>query len=249
MKKLYIISAFLLTALFYFSFNNNSSISYTESSTGLQTVLWDGGKTEIEFADINRDGYKDILSIGDHGNPNINTQEHGVMVYFGNGSGSNWNLFQFGNFGYGGIAIGDINNDNIPDIAYGMHHNYSSNDLGNQILEAALGDGTGMNWTAWDDSLATNGETYGMFTTDFGDVDNDGKLDIGSISFGCCAGVHIYRNLGTGVWRQSFGFTGGNTSMEFQFGDINNDGYLDFAVAHQYGTPYFGDGNGNFTLR
>jgi hypothetical protein len=248
MKKLYIISAFLVTALLYFSFTNTSSISYTESSTGLQTVLWDGGRTEIEFADINRDGFKDILSIGDHGNPFINTQEHGIMMYFGNGTGSNWSLTQVGNFGYGGIAIGDVNGDNKPDVAYGMHHNYSGVDLGDQILEVALGDGTGLNWTAWDDSLATHGETYGMFTTDLGDVDNDGKLDVGSVSFGCCAGVHIYKNLGTGTWRQTFGFTGGNSSMEFQFGDINNDGYLDFAVAHQNGTPYFGNGQGNFIL-
>jgi hypothetical protein len=36
--------------------------------------------------------------------------------------------------------------------------------------------------------------------------------------------------------------------MEFQFGDINNDGNIDFAAAHQSGTPYFGDGTGNFTL-
>jgi hypothetical protein len=30
---------------------------------------------------------------------------------------------------------------------------------------------------------------------------------------------------------------------------MNNDGNLDFAVAHQNGTPYFGDGSGNFTLK
>jgi VCBS repeat protein/type IX secretion system substrate protein len=239
----------LLFVILSSSDNSFRSISYTESSSGLQSINLDGGRTEIEMSDINRDGHIDFLSIGDHGNPNINTSEHGIMVWFGNGSGSNWVLFQNGNFGYGGIAIGDVNGDGIPDAAYAMHHNYSSNDFGNQLIEAALGDGTGMNWTPWDDSLATHGETYGMFSTDFGDFDNDGLLDIGSVSFGCCAGVHMYKNLGTGTWRQTFGFTGGNCSMDMILGDINNDGSLDFAVAHSFGTPYFGDGTGNFILR
>jgi hypothetical protein len=224
-------------------------ISYTESSSGLQTILLEGGRTEIEIADINKDGHNDFLSIGDHGSPNINSQQHGIMVWLGNGSGSNWSLFRNGNFGYGGIAIGDVNNDGINDVGYGMHHNYSSNDFGDQLMEVALGNGTGQYWTPWDDSLASQGETWGMFSTDFGDIDNDGLLDIGSVSFGCCAGVSVYKNLGNGVWRRTFRFSGGNSAMDFVFGDINNDGNLDFAVAHQYGTPYFGDGMGGFTLR
>ena len=40
----------------------------------------------MEFADINMDGFVDILSIGDHGCPNINATEHGIMVWFGDGS-------------------------------------------------------------------------------------------------------------------------------------------------------------------
>ena len=250
MNKLISLLSILFTALLCTSFIDFYpwQIAYTESSSGLQTVQWEGGRTEIEFTDINNDGFKDIISIGDHGNPFVNTQEHGFMMYFGNGSGANWSLTQVGNFGYGGITAGDVNGDGKIDFGYGMHHNYSSNDLGDQIFEVALGDGTGNNWTAWDDGLATNGESWGMFTTDFGDVNNDGKLDVGSISFGCCAGIHVYKNNGNGTWTQTFGFITGNSSMEFQFGDMNNDGNLDFAVAHQSGTPYFGDGTGNFTL-
>ncbi|MGB9697315.1 MAG: T9SS type A sorting domain-containing protein [Ignavibacteria bacterium] len=225
------------------------TLSYIELSLPLQVIQWDGGRSELEFADINNDGNKDILSVGDHGNPYVNTQEHGIMVYFGDGTGTNWTLYQNGNFGYGGIAIGDVNNDGKLDVGYGIHHNYSGNDFGDQILEVALGDGSGMNWVPFDDSLASQGETWGMFTSDFGDVDNDGYLDLGSISFGCCAGVHIYKNMIIGKWRQTFGFLGGSSGMEFSFGDINNDGNLDFVVTHQYGTAYFGDGTGNFVLK
>ncbi len=238
------LSSFILT---FWAFNTyKQTINYVESSNGLQTITLESGRTELEFADINSDGYLDILSIGDHGNPLINSGEQGVMVWFGNGTGTNWIHYQTGNLGYGGIAVGDVNNDGELDIGYGMHHNYSTNDFGDQILEVALGNGTGMNWIPYDDSLAMNGETWGMFTTDFGDIDNDGKLDLGSISFGCCNGIRIYKNLGTGVWRQTFSVSGGNSSMEFSFGDINKDGNLDFVAAYQNGGVYFGNGNGGF---
>lgn len=222
------------------------TISYVESSAGLGVPVMESGRTELEFGDVNGDGHPDLLSIGDHGSPFINTGEHGIMVWFGDGAGA-WSVFQYGDFGYGGLAVGDVNNDGDLDVGYGMHHNYSGTDLGDQILEVALGDGTGQNWMAWDDGLATNGETWGMFGTDFADVDNDGDLDLASASFGCCAGVHVYLNQGDGTWTQSFGYLGGNSDMDMTFGDVNGDGLADFATANQNGTVYVGDGSGGFT--
>jgi hypothetical protein len=222
------------------------ALEYVESSNGLGIPELEGGHTELEFADVNADGNVDLLSIGDHGSPYVNTDEHGVMVWFGDGDG-NWSVYQNGNFGYGGIAVGDVNGDGLWDIGYGMHHNYSGSDFGNQLIEVALGDGTGTSWTPWDDGLATSGETWGMFGTDFADVDNDGDLDLGSNSFGCCAGVHVYLNAGDGTWSQSFGFTGGNSNMWFVFGDINKDGNADIAASNASGTIYLGDGTGAFT--
>ncbi len=199
------------------------------------------------MGDVDGDGNIDLVSIGDHGSPYINTDQHGIMVWFGDGTGT-WSVYMRGNFGYGGVALGDVNNDEYMDVGYGMHHNYSGTDFGDQLLEVALGDGTGQNWQPWDDSLATNGETWGMFCTDFADVDNDGDMDIGANSFGYGAGVHVYLNQGDGTWIQSFGFLGGNSLDDFVFGDVNADGNPDFAVAHQFGTVYMGDGTGSFTL-
>jgi hypothetical protein len=223
------------------------TLTYTESSIGLAVPAWEGGRTELEFADMNQDGNIDIITIGDHGNPGIQSGEQGLMVYFGDGQG-NWNVQMTGDFGYGGIAAGDVNNDGLMDVGYAMHHNYSSTDFGDQLIEVALGDGTGTNWTPWDDGLATNGEDWGMFSTDFADIDNDGDLDLGSVSFGCCSGIHVYRNNMNGTWTQSFGFLDGNSDMIFQFGDINNDGIMDFIAGHESGTAYFGDGTGAFNL-
>jgi hypothetical protein len=238
----------LLSLISFYTIRPQYIPTYVESSSGLNDPFLEGGRTEVELADVNGDGNLDIISVGDHGSPFINTVEHGVMVWFGNGTGSNWSVFQYGNFGYGGVAIGDINNDGDLDVGYGIHHNYSGEDLGDQILEVALGNGTGKHWTAWDNGLATNGEDWGMFCTDFADLDCDGDLDIGANSFGCCAGVHIYLNNSDGTWTQSFGFVGGNSTEDFIFGDFNNDGFPDIAVGQQNGTVYVNDGTGNFTL-
>jgi hypothetical protein len=222
------------------------ALSYVESSQGLIPPSMDGGRTELELADVDLDGNVDIVSIGDHGSPYVNTDQHGIMVWFGDGRG-NWAVQMAGNFGYGGIAIGDIDNDGRMDAAYAMHHDYGSGDFGDQLIEAALGDGTGRNWTPWDDGLATAGEDWGMFGTDLADIDNDGSLDVGSNSFGCCAGAHVYRNNRDGTWSPTWGFLGGNSGMDFLFGDIDNDGFIDLAVSNQTGTVYRGDGTGGFT--
>ena len=224
------------------------ALEYIESSSDLQNPQLEGVRTEVELDDINADGDVDIISIGDHGSPYINTQEHGVMVWFGDGTG-NWEVYQNGNFGYGGIAAGDLNNDGFMDIGYGMHHNYSGNDFGDSILETALGDGTGQNWQPWDDGISTgNTNQWGMFCTDLADVNNDGLLDLGANSFGAGDGVHVFTNNGDGTWVQCFGFLGGNSTMDFCFGDVNADGNADFAVAHEYGTVYLGDGSGGFAI-
>jgi len=226
----------------------SGQLSYVECSAGFQNnPEMEGGRTELEFADINNDGNVDILSIGDHGSPYINTQEHGVMVWFGDGQGG-WSVFQYGDFGYGGIAVGDVNWDGKWDIGYGMHHNYSGVDLGDDMLEVALGDGTGQTWTAWDDSLISGGSVWGMFSTDFADVDNDGDLDVGSTSFGYGVGLRVFLSQGDGIWDQSFGTPESvNSNMEFYFRDVNRDGSADIIAATAGPSVYFGDGAGGFT--
>lgn len=224
-----------------------AQLNYLPANNGFyNNPVLEGGRTELEFADINNDGNIDILSIGDHGSPYVNTQEHGVMVWFGDGQG-NWSLYQYGNFGYGGIAAGDVNWDGKWDVGYGMHHNWSGNDLGDDMLEVALGDGTGRFWTAWDDSLVPGGTVWGMFSTDFADVNNDGLLDVGSCSFGYGVGVRVFLNLGTGIWRKSFvPPESSNNNMEFYFRDVNRDGNPDIICGVARAAVYFGDGTGNF---
>ena len=225
-----------------------SQCSYTQVTSGLGYPEFEKGRTDFAIDDINMDGHPDLLSIGDHGSPNFNSDQHGIMVWFGDGQG-NFSNHMNGNFGYGGIAVGDVNNDGLKDVGYGMHHNYSGSSFGDQLIEVALGDGSGMNWTPWDEGLATNGESWGMFGTAFADFNNNGYLDLVSTAFGCCAGIHVYLNQTDGSWVQSYGFLGGNSGMIVRACDIDNDGNMDFIANHQSGAAYFGDGNGGFVIR
>lgn len=222
------------------------ALTYVLSDAGLEPPAWESGRATMVIADVNGDGHPDILSLGDHGNPYVNTSEHGIMAWLGNGAGG-WTLQQNGGFGYGGIAVGDADGDGLADVAIAMHHNDLSSDFGDQFIEVERGDGTGVNWTPWDDGLATDGETYGMFGVVFLDMDGDGDLDLVSLSFGCCNGLHAYRNGGLGTWLPTWRVIGGNSTQDLSTGDVNGDGLLDVAAGSQNGTVWLSDGTGGFT--
>jgi hypothetical protein len=224
-----------------------NELTFVSKSTGLGTPTWDGGNTELELADVNQDGNPDILTVGDHGNPFINTQEHGIMTYLNNGDGT-WTVHQNGDFGYGGCAIGDLNRDGLLDIAWGIHHNYGDPGYGDTLIGAALGDGTGTSWTGWAQGLGTHGEDYGMFNIDFADFNNDGLLDLACQSFGYGNGYHVYQNNGDGTWTHRWSDAVGNTNNDLKCCDINADGNMDF-IGTKAGTyVYLGDGAFGFIL-
>jgi hypothetical protein len=227
--------------------SSGQGLNYQLITSGLDAVSFETGLTELEAGDVNRDGKIDLVTIGDHGSPNVNATEAGIMVWRNNGDGTSWSLVKQGDFGYGGVALGDINNDGVMDIGYAMHHNYSNDDFGNQLIETALGDGSGASWTPYDDGLATAGETYGMFGIDFADVNNDGLLDLAANSFGCCNGFRVYKNNGDGTWTNTFAKNGGNSNQWCQFGDFNNDGNADVIVALDGSQIWSNDGTGEFT--
>ncbi len=224
--------------------------NFVADTAGLADV-YESGPTEFEIGDIDNDGDPDIICVGDHMSP-LYTNEYGIMVYRNTNNGSVWVKNMSGDFGYGGVALGDVNNDGFMDVAYGVHHNYSANDFGDQLLEVVLGNGTGYTWFSYDDGLALQNQNWGMFGCDFADIDNDGLLDLGANSFGSPDGVWLYRNNGDGTWGVFSGAKVGNSSHNFKFGDFNKDGYIDFIANNsQYngmpGNIWKGDGTGFFT--
>jgi hypothetical protein len=230
------------------------ALGYKNLSSGLEQPGFEPGDscTEIEGGDINGDGYIELISVGDHGNPG-GTPQNGLEIWYYDGS-SKWTLDQpIPGFGYGGVAVGDVNNDGKMDTGWGVHHNYGT-PIGSKLIDCAIGDGTGKGWTAWDNGLASMGEYWGMFGTDFGDIDNDGWLDVGSVSFGLTMGAHssngcqIYRNNHDGTWtNKGIGFDQKITTC-IQFGDVNADGYLDVSVCWLKGHIFLGNGKGVWAL-
>lgn len=221
------------------------SVTLVLKANGLGIPPKENGRTEYELADVDDDGHLDIISVGDHGNPGGG--QLGIMVWFGDGLG-NWAVAKEGDFGYGGCALGDLNNDGVMDIAWGIHHDYGSGGFGDRLIGAALGNGTGTGWVPWDDGLAENGETWGMFATDLADFDNDGLLDIVCQSFGSGNGVRVYRNHGDGTWTQEWEMGGGNVFYTVETGDFNADGNMDFICTRPSTNIFFGDGSFGFTL-
>jgi hypothetical protein len=226
MKK----NLFFLLAASLVSFHLQAQFTYTQVTSGL-TDVYESGNSLFSLGDIDNDGDIDIISVGDHWG-GVVANEMGIMVFKNNGNGTAWTKTMSGVHGYGGVSLGDVNNDGMMDVAYGVHHDYGTTDFGDQVLEVVLGDGTGLNWTPWDDNLGLQGQSWGMFGCDLADIDNDGLLDLGSNSFGCCDGSWIYKNNGNGTWTSLGGYMTGtdNSNMQFRFGDFNRDGKTDFIV-------------------
>ena len=188
----------------------------------------------VDVADIDGDGYNDILVSGQ------NSQKNSTYIYKGNASGyevlPSLELDKYFRV-VGKVKFANLNNDNYPDILVIGFKDYNS-----KVCKAYINDGTG-NFTEHD--LSSNLH-YGyppdppaFFIDDF---NNDGIDDILIYS---ARNIVLHLNNGNGSFNPgititSFQYTGYYTRVL----DVNNDGFPDFISTN---TVYINDGNGNFT--
>jgi len=207
-----------------------------------QTAVW---------GDFNLDGWLDIFIANESSPDSPNKCE----LFVNNTNGTFTNVTEqagISETGYfKGVASGDLNNDRLPDL-------YLSNYSGENILyyNVSSTDGT--------ISFKKAGKSAGVskpersFPTWIFDYDNDGHQDIfvSGYSTNVETPSHLmidniknnnsnhrpllYKNNGDGTFKElslAVGLTEPITTMGCNFGDLNNDGYLDFYLAT--GDPNF----------
>jgi hypothetical protein len=207
------------------------------TATGLPLT---GNYRQVSFGDANNDGKLDIASA---------SQSQGIRFWMGNGGEGGFLWIEESNglattSDFYGVCFGDVNNDGGLDLVGG---NYSSGGI-----EVWLGDGGSGGSMVW--TLGKEGLPSGSSIIDIcvGDVNNDGRLDIGATTFS--AGVQVWAgNLLdmtiTGWTLASIGLPTNNGYYDVTFGDVNHDGMLDLAAvsSSDLGVKvWLGDGTGTW---
>lgn len=123
----------------------------------------------------------------------------------------------------GGVAIGDVDGDGLPDI-------YLTANQGSNALYRNRG-----GWRFTDITATAGVALAGRHSTGavFADVDGDGHLDLLVSTLG--GGVVLLKNDGHGVFTEQTtqaGLTGHAGSMTMTLSDVDGDGHLDLYVAN-----------------
>jgi flagellin len=200
--------------------NSNGSFQAVRNYSAVTT----GVTNDIELADVNGDGKKDIITT-DYGSS--------IQILLGNGDGSFKTMYSFSTSGTTQLASGDINNDGLIDI------------VSNGRTYLGLGGGafaTGSTYT-------TPG---GARDTTLIDLNGDGFLDMAGVSTPTFA-YRLGNGDGSFKASISYS-TAAQSSNDYQLtiADLNGDDRPDVIVAEN-GTDSVGvflnNGNGTFAAR
>lgn len=193
----------------------------------------------VQVADLNGDGIPDLVG------GEVNTMGNNLYVFLGTGGGQFQAPINFagGGFEPNALAVGDMNNDGIPDLVV---MNIGDNQPPLQAnLTVLLGKGNG---TFGKPAIYRAGTyPYGLA---LGDFKEDGNLDVSLFTETTGPGIlGIYLGNGTGK------LSPGKVYQNVAFGspvatDMNSDGILDLVgvtgVTPGYAEAALGNGNATF---
>jgi PGF-pre-PGF domain-containing protein len=200
----------------------NNGTTLTENQTWQQNLTGVGWGS-LAWGDVDNDGDLDLAVMG------YNTTSGIVRIYINNGTtlteNQTWQQNLTGVDAYGGsIIFGDVNKDGKLDIALVGAYPAENNGIYTNNGTAFIKNST------WLQELPFVGYGQGLGVLVWGDVDNDGDLDLlfsGSRTTNFYRSVYI--NNGTSLvenstWQQNLGLWG---MPSITLGDFDNDGKLD----------------------
>lgn len=232
--------------------SNNTGTGATLISLPSSGFFWQN----ITFGDFNNDGWIDVFACDDN---------NAAKIYMNDGAG-NLNISTFVNFAvnptifYGndpadsgnyGSVWTDFDNDGDMDlfVAHCRQSTSSPSDLRRKD-RLFVNDGN--------NNFTEQSSTYGIevsafnqtWTASFGDIDNDGDLDLMVTNHDVAS--QILENDGTGHYSDittGSGFSLSNmTPLESVMEDFDNDGFLDILVTGSASRLFHNNGDKTFTL-
>lgn len=197
------------------------------------------GAEDISMGDVNGDGFPDLIA--------GSSDDGGINLYLGDGTGRNWEWVSSGlpTSGWANrVLFAEINGDGVIDVVASK----------SEGVRAWIGDGQG-GFSAAFDGLPTP-IVRGLYTgIAVGDVNEDGLVDIAAANW--VDGPEVYLQQGDGSWKKTPDvfpdMLGGASGLAL--GDIDGDGHEDLvisgrltqAVGYVYGVYLLrGDGRGGW---
>ena len=210
------------------------SISYGDGTgrlTAPQSITIQGEVQSVATADVNRDGFKDIVV-------SVQRGASGLLVWHYRAN-RQWvrAVAPTAIDTYQGITCADVNQDGMMDI---VAANATSDKKGG--IQVWLGDGQG-GWPAESGPTKT-GTFMDVVVADFNE---DGFPDLAGTSWGVHGALRVWLGDGAGSWSGLPPLRQGSF-YGLHAGDLNADGHMDLiATTYRSGIAvFFGDGRGGF---